>query len=76
LSDPTGGQSPFEVLGPTGEHVCHIRTRKQLKTHLPALARLLDESFYQNEWTCVPVAQRLDEPHLRGYDPASAPMFH
>jgi hypothetical protein len=70
-----GGQSSFEVLGPQGEHVCHIRTRSQLKTHLPEYAKLLDESFGQNEWGYVPVAERLADPHLRGYDPAAAPTF-
>jgi hypothetical protein len=70
-----GGQSSFEVVGPKGEHVCHIATREQLKTHLPEYAKLLDDSFRQNEWTYVPVAKRLDEPHLRGYDPAKAPTF-
>ena len=70
-----GGQSSFEILGPQGEHVCHLATREQLKTHLPEYARLLDETFRQNEWVYVPVAKRLDEPHLRGYDPAKAPTF-
>jgi len=70
-----GGQSSFEVVEPDGEHVCHIATREQLKTHLPEYAKLLDDSFRQNEWTYVPVAKRLNEPHLRGYDPAKAPTF-
>jgi alpha-glucosidase len=70
-----GGQSSFEVLGPQGEHVCHIATREQVKAHLPEYAKLLDESFRQNEWVYVPVAKRMDEPHLRGFDPAKAPVF-
>jgi len=70
-----GGQSSFEVLGPRGEHVCHITTREQLKTHLPKFAKLLDATFRQNQWVYVPVAKRLDDPHLRGYDPAKAPTF-
>jgi hypothetical protein len=70
-----GGQSSFEALGPSGEHVCHIRTREQLKTYLPEYAKLLDDSFRHNEWVYEPVAKRLDEPHLRGYDPAKAPTF-
>ncbi len=70
-----GGQSSFEVLGPEGEHVCHIATREQLTTHLPEYAKLLDESFRQNQWVYEPVAKRLDEPHLQGYDPAKAPTF-
>jgi hypothetical protein len=70
-----GGQSSFEVIGPGGEHLCHIATRDQLKTHVPELAKLLDQSFRQNEWVYVPVLERLDEPHLRGYEPYKAPTF-
>jgi len=70
-----GGQSSFEVIDPKGEHVCHITTREHVKTHLPGLAKLLDESFRQNKWLYVPVAKRLDEPHLRGFDPGRAPTF-
>jgi len=70
-----GGQSSFEVLGPKGEHVCHLQTRQQVRTHMPEFAKLLDDSFRQNEWVYVPVAERLDEPHLRGFDPAGAPTF-
>jgi hypothetical protein len=65
----------LEALGPRGEHVCHINTREQLRTHLPALAKLLDEAFRKNQWVYVPVLKRLDQPHLRGYDPAKAPTF-
>ena len=70
-----GGQSSFEVIGPKGQHVCHITTREQVRKYLPDYAKLLDESFRRNEWTYVPVAKRLNEPHLRGYDPAKAPTF-
>jgi len=70
-----GGQSSFEVLGPDGKHVCHLATREQLTAHLPDYAKLLDDSFRQNQWVYVPVAKRLNEPHLRGYDPAKAPAF-
>ena len=70
-----GGQSSFEVLGPQGEHVCHLRTREQIRTHIPEYAKLLDNTFRQNKWVYVPVAKRLDEPHLSGFDPAEAPTF-
>ena len=70
-----GGQSSFEVLGPKGEHVCHLQTREQMRTHMPEFAKLLDDSFRQNKWLYVPVAERLDEPHLKGFDPADAPTF-
>jgi len=65
----------LEALSPEGEHLCQIDTRRQLKEHLPAFAELLDEAFRQNEWVYVPVLNRLDEPHLRGYDPSAAPAF-
>ena len=65
----------LEALGPDGEHLCEIHTRRQLKEHMPELAKLLDEAFRQNEWVYVPVLKRLDEPHLRGYNPAEAPTF-
>lgn len=65
----------LEALGPAGKHLCHINTRDQMKTHLPALSKLIDEAFRQNPWVYVPVLERLDQPHLGGYDPAKAPTF-
>ena len=46
-----------------------------MKKYLPAFAELLDEAFRQNKWVYVPVLKRLDQPHLRGHDPAKAPTF-
>ena len=63
------------VAGAEGKPRTQIHTRKQLREHLPAFARLLDESFGGNAWTYVPVAQRLGRDHLEGYDPAKAPAF-
>jgi len=65
----------LEALGPKGESLGQIHTREELKKHLPGLAKLLDETFRQNKWVYVPVLKRLDQPHLRGYDPAKAPTF-
>jgi photosystem II stability/assembly factor-like uncharacterized protein len=70
-----GGQSSFEAIGPKGEHVCHMTTRKQLEMYMPEYAALIDASFGHNKWVYVPVKERLNEPHLRGYDPAAAPVF-
>jgi hypothetical protein len=39
------------------------------------VAELLDDVFRQNEWVYVRVRRRLDQPHLRGYDPAQSPEF-
>ena len=69
------GSNSFTVLGPQGELVCHLTTRKLLRTHCPEFAKLLDSTFRQNKWVYVPVAKRLDEPHLSGFDPADAPEF-
>jgi hypothetical protein len=68
-------QSSFEVLGRQGEHICHITSRDLLLKYLPDYAKLLDESFRSNKWVYVPIRRRLDEPHLRGYDPEKAPTF-
>ena len=70
-----GGTSSFEVVGPRGEHVCHLRTRAQMEQHMPGYAALLDKSFRQNAWVYVPVAKRCNEPHLKGFDPEDAPTF-
>ncbi|MEE2639085.1 MAG: formylglycine-generating enzyme family protein [Planctomycetota bacterium] len=69
------GSDSFTVLGPKGELVCHLTTREQLKTYCPEFAKLLDKTFRQNKWVYVPVLQRLDEPHLKGFDPNDAPEF-
>jgi len=65
----------LEALGPDGEHLCHINTREQVKKYMPEFAELLDDAFRHNKWVYVPVGKRLDQPHLRGYDPAKAPTF-
>ncbi len=70
-----GSISSFEIVGPQGEHVCHLRTREQMKKHMPEYAKLLDAAYRQNEWTYVPPAKRLNEPHLAGFDPNDAPEF-
>jgi hypothetical protein len=69
------GSDSFTVIGTQGEIVCHLTTRKLLKTHCPKFAELLDSTFRQNEWVYVPVEQRLNQPHLSGFDPADAPEF-
>ncbi len=65
----------LEVRDAGGEQGVQIITRQQLQSHLPGLAELLDEAFAGNAWVYVPVSKRLDQPHLRGYDPARAPTF-
>ncbi len=74
---PRSGKGPdsFTVIGPQGELLFHLTTRKQLRTLCPEFARLLDLTFRQNKWVYVPLAKRPDEPHLSGFDPADAPEF-
>ena len=69
------GSDSFTVIGPQGEIVCHLTTRKLLMKHCPEFAELLDSIFRKNKWVYVPVAQRLDQPHLIGFDPDDAPEF-
>ena len=65
----------LEALDEKGKLVCVINTREQLRKHMPDLAAFLDESFRKSTWTFAPVLHRLDQPHLKGYDPAKAPTF-
>lgn len=70
-----GSQSSFELVDPEGKHIGHLTTRDALRRHMPEYAALLDEAFRRNPWVYVPVAKRLHEPHLRGFDPDKAPEF-
>jgi len=65
----------LEVLKPDGSRLSLINTRRELTTHLPEYARFLAEAFGDNPWTYVPVLERLSQPHLKGYEPAKAPIF-
>jgi len=69
------GSDSFTVIGTQGEIVCHLTTRKLLRTHCPEFAELLDSTFRQNKWVYVPVEQRLNQPHLSGFNPDDAPEF-
>ncbi len=69
------GSDSFTALDAKGEVACHLTTREHLKQYCPGLARLIDHTFRQNEWVYVPVSRRLDQPHLRGFDPSDAPEF-
>jgi len=65
----------LEALDDKGKLVCRINTRQQLRTYMPDFAAFLNESFGKGTWTYTPVLQRLNQPHLKGYDPAKAPTF-
>jgi len=63
------------AVGPKGKQICQINTKEQLKKHLPELAKILAEAFGPNKWVYQPVAKRMDQSHLRGFDVARAPVF-
>jgi hypothetical protein len=52
-----------------------LNTRAELKKHMPELADFVCNSLHCNTWSYAPVTNRLEQPHLRGYDHAKAPEF-
>jgi hypothetical protein len=52
----------------------HIHTREQLKAYDPGLARLCAEVLGEEEWRFVSPRERAGKEHLKGYDPAQAPV--
>ena len=48
-------------------------TRQALKAYDPGLAALLSEVYGDTEWRYTPVTDRLDQPHLQGFDPQDSP---
>ena len=65
----------LEVVKPDGKRRRLINTREEMTKHLPEYAKFLDASFGHSTWSYVPVLKRLHQPHLKGYDPAQAPVF-
>jgi len=68
-------QGGLELVNSEGKVVCRINTRGQLKKYMLEYAKFLEKCFGGNEWVYVPVLKRLNEPHLKGYDPSKAPTF-
>ena len=50
-------------------------TRQALKAYDPGLAALLSEVYGDTEWRYTPVTDRLNQPHLQGFDPQDSPTF-
>ncbi len=50
-------------------------TRQALKAYDPGLAALLSEVYGDTEWRYTPVTDRLNQPHLQGFDPQDSPAF-
>lgn len=52
----------------------HIHTRAQLKKYDPVLAAFCKDIMGDGEWRFVSPRERAGEEHLKGYDPAKAPV--
>ena len=52
-----------------------LLTRKDMTTHLPEFARLLEATFSGNTWVYSPISERATMKHLKGHDPAMSPTF-
>jgi hypothetical protein len=71
-----GVQSYFDANGnPGGPQHPPIATREALIAYDPLLAALIASVFPDRSWRYTPVARRLNDPHLRGYDPAQSARF-
>jgi len=53
----------------------HIHTRQQLKKYDPPLAKLCEEVLGDSPWRFVSPRERAGTGHLKGYDPAKAPVL-
>ncbi len=70
-----GVQSFFDTNRSDDSEHGPVDTRAELAEHDPALLALLEDALGENPWRYRPVTERLDEPHLAGFDPAAAPRF-
>ena len=70
-----GVQSYFDTNRESDHDHGLVDTREELLEHDPVLYALCVEVFGPDAWRYVHVSERLDEPHLAGWDPASAPRF-
>jgi hypothetical protein len=53
----------------------HVNDRDTLRQYDPALAKLLEEVFRNNDWLYVPPSRRKEPQHLAGYNRSQAPTF-
>ena len=54
----------------------HVNTRDELKEYDPRLAKIVGETFPNNDWQYIRPDKRTEEPpHLKGFDRAAAPKF-
>ena len=54
----------------------HVNTRDELKEYDPRIAKLVEETFPNNNWQYIRPDKRTEQPaHLKGFDRAMAPKF-
>ena len=70
-----GVQSWFDTNRPPDHDHNHIDTREELKEYDPALAKLVEEIFGDNQWRYKRPSQRKSSGHLQGFDPLKTPIF-
>ena len=70
-----GVQSWFNTNRPPDHDHNHIDTREELKEYDPALAKLVEEIFGDNQWRYKRPSQRKSPGHLQGFDSLQTPIF-
>ena len=68
-------QSWFDTNRENDPEHNHVDTREELQEHDPGIAALVESIFGDGEWRYSHPRERLDDPHLEGYQPESAPAF-
>ena len=70
-----GVQSWFNTNRENDSDHNHINTRSELRDYDPGLSQLLAGVFGDRAWRYSPPATRSNLPHLRRYNPSTAPTF-
>jgi hypothetical protein len=68
-------QSWFDTNRENDNQHNHIDTRSELKEYDPRVAALCEEVFGDREWRYLKPRERDEAPHLKDFDPESAPRF-
>jgi len=55
--------------------ICIFISSSPLRVYLTIARKFLLGAALAQSGAYIPVAKRLDQPHLRGYDPSKAPTF-
>ena len=70
-----GAQSWFDCNADKNASHNGVKTREALEKYDPDLAKLLQSTFRNHSWRYVPIENRLDKDHLKGYDSTKSPRF-